>query len=113
MIFTWWDGWQDEHEGFEVVVVGSGVQGPQVVDVVDVVVVVVVGVVVVVVEGVDSGVQGPQVVGVVVVVDVNKGLGIPQKVAFSMHKTKPFSDRQLAWVGLIKPNCSKWEPKVP
>ena len=73
--------------------VGSGVQGPQVVDVVDVVVV---GVVVVgVVEGVDSGVQGPQVVGVVVVV-VNKGLGIPQNVAFSMHKTKPFSDRQLA-----------------
>ena len=110
MIFTWWDGWQDEHEGFEVVVVGSGVQGPQVVDVVDVVVVV--GVVVVV-EGVDSGVQGPQVVGVVGVVVVNKGLGIPQNVAFSMHNTKPFSDRQLAWVGLIKPNCSKWEPKVP
>jgi hypothetical protein len=60
--------------------------------------VVVVGVVVgvVVVEGVVSGVHGPQVVGVVGVVVVNKGLGIPQNVAFSMHKTKPFSDRQLA-----------------
>ena len=55
---------------------------------------------------VGSVVQGPQVVGVVmgvvvgvvmgVVVVVNKGLGRPQYVAFEMHKTIPFSDRQLA-----------------
>ena len=63
--------------------VGSVVQGPQVV-----------GVVVGVVMGVVMGVVVGVVMGVVVV--VNKGLGRPQYVAFEMHKTIPFSDRQLA-----------------